>query len=133
MANIQIVYLKRYCEQMWDKFTGQCYSDAAEDLGCPRFCCREKYDDEEGITHIPKYSCIYATYKKAFKGMTVKNYELEENCDDIEDEFFDTMTLSTKNYEYDCIKVTIDGECIYDNSDWMQPYEIYQHGETPKI
>ena len=116
MTDIQICYLERYCEKS-QKIIGQCYSDAAKDLECRNFICREKYVDENGIIFTSFSSCAHAKYKEIYKGMNIKNYKLEKN-DDIEDEYFGTMTLETRNRIYACTKVILNNTCIFQSNKW---------------
>lgn len=65
---------------------------------------------------MPSRDCIYAKFKYIYKGMSVKNYELQE-LDDPYNPHLNCMTLETRNRIYCCekvIKVILDGKCIYD-------------------
>ena len=107
MAEIQIIYREGYCEMMCGNFCTQCYTQWASDLGCNMF---NEGKHEEDV--IPFGDCIHAKFKYIYKGMNVKNYELEE-FQDIYNSHLDCMTLETRNKIYECEKVILDGKCIY--------------------
>lgn len=107
MAEIKIIYRKGYCEMMGGFFCKQCYTECASDLGCNMF---NEGKHEEDV--IPFGDCIHAKFKYIYKGMNVKNYELEE-LQDTYNPHLNCMTLETINKIYECAKVILDGKCIY--------------------
>lgn len=107
MAEIKIIYRKGYCEMMGAFFCRQCYTECASDLGCNMF---NEGKHEEDV--IPFGDCIHAKFKYIYKGMNVKNYELEE-LQDTYNLHLNCMMLKTRNKIYECEKVILDGKCIY--------------------
>lgn len=106
MAEIQIIYREEYCEMRSDNICYQCHTEDADEVGCRMF------NEGKHENVIPFGDCIYAKFKYIYKGMSVKNYELEE----FHDPFYpnlDCMMLKTRNKIYDCEKVILDGKCIY--------------------
>ena len=110
MAEIQIVYREGYCDFdcMGTEYNTQCHTQCAADTGC-------KFFNEGEHLHnvIPFGDCIHAKFKYIYKGMSVKNYELQE-LDDPYNPHLNCMTLETRNRIYFCEKVILDGKCIYD-------------------
>lgn len=111
MAEIQIIYRKEYCKMRGSDFCTQCYTACASDLGCNMF---NEGKQEKNV--IPFGDCIYAGFKYIYKGMNVKNYELEEFQDPY-NPHLNCMMLETRNKSYECEKVIIDGKCIYNEYD----------------
>ena len=104
MADIEIVYRKRACDFREKTLCEQCFTDFAGDIGCRMF-----YGDETGC-------CIHAKYEYVYKGWSGKRYEMQEyhNIYYFEE---DCMEVVLGNQSYDCVKVTLNGKCIYNNYD----------------
>ncbi len=51
-------------------------------------------------------------FKYIYKGMSIKNYELEED-DDLYNPHLNCMMLKTRNDLYQCEKVVLNGNIIY--------------------
>ena len=119
MAEIQIVYRKGYCDCECAVYDTQCHTQCAEDLGCRNFNDGKREDtfiNDQRVIHIPFGDCIFARFKTIHKGMSLKNYELEE-LDDPYNPHLSCMVLKTRNAVYFCEKVILDGKCIYDVSE----------------
>lgn len=61
---------------------------------------------------IPFGDCIYANFKYIYKGMSIKNYELEADEDPF-NPHLNCMMLKTRNDLYPCEKVVLNGKVIY--------------------
>ena len=108
MAEIKIKQKEYYCEKASDKFCTQCLTEYAMDVGCKHY--GEIYTERH---IIPFGDCIYADYKYKYRGLSVKNYEVEEFKDNY-NPHLDCAIVKTRNAVYDnCVKVEIDGECVY--------------------
>ncbi len=117
MAEIQIVYRKGYCECCGSDYDTQCHTQSAGDLGCRMFNDwnqEETFENSQRIRSIPFGDCIHAKFKYIHKGMSLKNYKLEE-LDDPYNPHLNCMELKTRNVVYFCEKVILDGNCIYDD------------------
>lgn len=108
MAEIEIIYRKGYCECMGGDYCTQCHTQCAGDLGCTMY---NEGEHEENV--IPFGDCIFAKFKRIYKGITIKNYELEEVID-YYNPHLNCMILRTKNAVYECEKVILNGKVIYD-------------------
>lgn len=116
MAEIQIVYRQGYCDCYNTNYCAECHTQDAINLGCRMFNDgKQESTIENGhlIIHIPFGDCKYAKFKYIYKGMSLKNYELEE-LDDYFNPHLNCMILETRNSIYYCEKVILDGKCIYD-------------------
>lgn len=116
MAEIQIVYREGYCDCEGADYCTQCHTQCAGNLGCRMFNGGKQEDtfkNGQRVIRIPFGDCIYAKFKYIYKGMSVKNYELQE-LDDPYNPHLNCMTLETRNRIYCCEKVILDGKCIYD-------------------
>lgn len=107
MAEIEIIYREGYCKCSGDRYCTQCHTECAEDLGCSMF---NDGKHEENV--IPFGDCIHAKFEYAYKGMSVKNYELKA-CDDLYNPHLNCMLLETRNGSYQCEKVVLNGKVIY--------------------
>lgn len=109
MADIEIIYREGYCECdcMGTKYNTQCHTQCAGDLGCGCFS-----DGKQRPNVIPFGDCIHAMFKYKYKGMSIKNYELEEE-DDPYNPHLNCMMLKTRNNWYECEKVVLNGKVIY--------------------
>lgn len=111
MADIQIVYwAKDYCDFNLDDYCMQCHTQDAEYLGCKYFL------PADTGTVIPFGDCSRAKVKYNIKGWTGKNYEMEEFTDPY-NPHLDCMQVTLGRTTYDCVKVILDGKCIYNNYD----------------
>ena len=108
MAEIQIVYREGYCDCNEAVYNTQCHTMAGEDLGCRMFD-----NGEVDCNVVPFGDCAHAKFRYIYKGLSVKNYELEE-LDDPYNPHLNCMVLKTRSKRYYCEKVILDGECIYD-------------------
>lgn len=106
MAEIEIIYREGYCEYMNGNYCAQCHT-AAGNHGCPMF---NEGEHEKNV--FPLGDCIHAMFKYKYKGMSIKNYELEKD-DDPYNPHLNCMTLETRNALYSCEKVILNGEIIY--------------------
>ena len=107
MAEIEIIYREGYCECMGGDYDTQCHTQCAEDLGCKMF---NEGKHEKNV--IPFGDCVHAVFKYKYKGMSIKNYELEELIDDY-NPHLNCMMLKTRNDWYECEKVVLNGKVIY--------------------
>jgi hypothetical protein len=112
MAYIQIEYEEGYCSKgMSKEYCMQCNTEAASDLGCKYFDNGEE-KNHQGVRVIPYGDCIHALTRKKYKGMSVKNYEIEET-EDTYNKLDNCMELTTRGKTYYCSKVVLDGVLIY--------------------
>lgn len=117
MADIQIVYIANgWCDYNCSDYCMQCHTGAAEDLGCKYFIPADAGISENGKRVIPFGDCSRANIKYNFKGWTGKNYEMEEFSDPY-NPHLDYMQVTLGKKTYDCVKVVLDGKCIYNNYD----------------
>ena len=122
MAEIQIVYREGFCGYYaeyygWHNvFSLQCYTVCAGDVGCRGYSDGGKRYDDDGIEIIPTGDCVYACWKYKYKGWSGKNYEIEELHDPYNPQL-DCMRVKLGRTEYDCVKVILNGECIYNDYD----------------
>ena len=108
MAEIKIKQKEYYCIYYSDKFCTQCLTECGEDVGCSYY-----FDGKTEPNVIPFGDCVYADYKYKYRGLSVKNYEVEEYEDDY-NPHLNCAIVKTRNAVYDnCVKVEIDGECVY--------------------
>ena len=118
MADIQIVYREGFCSH-WsegDSFCIQCYTSCAGDMGCKFYSDGGKKTDADGLVIIPFGDCVYADWKYKYKCWSGKNYEMEEEHDPY-NPHLDSMCVRLGKTEYDCVKVILDGKCIYNEYD----------------
>lgn len=106
MADIQIVYREGHCRYNQRDYNTQCHTLAA-DFGCKYFC-----KHEDGY-------CDRAEFIYIYKGWTGKRYKLEEVRDPY-NPWLDRMDVTLGNRTYDCVKVTLDGKCIFNEFDTEQ-------------
>jgi hypothetical protein len=118
MAEIQIVYRHYFCDciEFEDEFIDQCLTGAARDYGCKGFSNGGITSDEEGRLIIPFGDCVHAQWDYRYKGWVGKRYEMEE-IKDAYNPHLDCMRVRLGKTEYDCDKVTLNGECIYNNGE----------------
>lgn len=110
MANIQMIYREGYCDSSWcgqEKYCAQCHTYAAEDLGCQMF---DEGKHEPNV--VPFGDCTYAKFRRIYKGVTTKNYTIEP-FEDTYNLHLNCMLVTVGKKVYECEKVSIDGECIY--------------------
>lgn len=107
MADIEIIYREGYCELMGNDYCMQCHTQCAGDLGCRMF---NEGKHEKNV--IPFGDCIYAVFENKYKGMSIKNYALEEVKDPY-NPHLNCMMLKTRNNLYQCEKVVLNGKIIY--------------------
>ena len=115
MADIQIVYRDGYCEiaecncDVIGNYCTQCHTQAAEDLGC-------KYYDEgsHDANVIPFGDCIHALFRRKYKGIVAKKYDIEP-FEDNYNMHLNCMAVTAGRKTYYCDKVILNGKCIYNN------------------
>ena len=127
MADIQIVYRVGYCAHHNDEeYSYTCHTSYAKDFsGCRGF----SYGDNKGgveftvdgkpFSFVPYGDCAYAKYIYKYKGWTGKRYEIEPYENNFSPEL-DCMIVTIGNKQYDCVKVILDGKCIYNILDDKQ-------------
>lgn len=112
MAEIQIVYREGYCTHpncfVSENYTDQCQMCCAEDAGCKGYDSGKREEDA-----IPFGNCIHATWKAKYKGVSVKNYQMEK-YEDAYNPHMNCMIVTIGKTNYACTKVKLDGKCIYD-------------------
>lgn len=117
MAEIQIVYwADGWCDYNRPDYCMQCHTMAAEDMGCKYFIPDGPTVTEDGKKIIPFGDCARANIKYNRKGWSGKNYEMEEFSDPY-NPHLDYMQVTLGRTTYDCVKVILDGKCIYNNYD----------------
>lgn len=115
MADIQIVYREYYCYCDRLEHCTQCHTEYAKDVGCSSYNDGEAYIiREDGRKVIPFGDCWYARIRHKYKGLSAKKYEIEP----FEDAFnprFNCMLVRIGKNEYECDRVILNGECIYND------------------
>lgn len=112
MANIQIQWIETSCSYNCSDFNTQCCTECANDLGCLHF---DNGQSECADNEIPFGDCKNVIYKKRYKGITTRQYEMEER-EDIFNPHLSCMIVKVGRNVFHCTKVTLDGVCIYQNS-----------------
>ena len=110
MANIQMIYRKGYCDASWcnqEEYCAVCHTSGAGTLGCQTFD-EGKHEPNEH----PFGNCIYAKFRMIYKGVTTKNYIIEP-FEDIYNMHLNCMLVTVGKKVYECEKVILDGQCIY--------------------
>lgn len=129
MADVQIVYREPYCDD-WrchEEFCMQCYTDAcARDLGCDGYKSPKPYTDEHGNRVLPLSVCENAKYRYVYMGWTGKKYEMAEERDNMTPEL-DCMDVWLGSRNYKCVKVILNGKCIFNEFD---AEEVKQDGQS---
>lgn len=115
MADIEIVYRIGHCAENCPDYDLDCHSNHADFTGCSRYISLNPYYDN-GRLIIPVGDCSKAVFEYKRKGWTGKRYEMEEVHDDF-DPGIDYMEVTIGNRIYNCVKVILDGKCIYNNYD----------------
>lgn len=110
MAEIQIVYREGYCDFSQPGYSLQCHMECC-DNGCRYF-----YGDEKEPNVIPFGDCKRASFHYKYKGWSGKRYEIEE-CFDPYNPHLDSMLVTLGKTTYDCVKVILDGKCIFNEFD----------------
>lgn len=111
MADIEIVYREYSCDYNPGEFCTQCLTCCAGDMGCRYF-----YEGDHKANEIPFGNCEHYDTKYKYKGWSGKRYEIEE-CNDPYNPHLDGMLVTLGNHEYDCVKVILNGKCIYNEYD----------------
>lgn len=107
MANIQIIFREGYCDTYDGEYCCQCHTGAAGDLGCSRFSNGKREPNK-----LPFGNCVHAKFRMIYKGVTTKNYTIEP-FEDTYNLHLNCMLVTVGKKVYECEKVSIDGECIY--------------------
>ena len=134
MADIEIVYRMPYCEHdlaAIKDFNTQCFTCVANNTGCKYFNDGGKKESViNGIKTIviPFGDCIYAKFKYIYKGWSGRRYEMEEQKDP-HNPHLDSMKVMLGNKVYDCVKVTLNGKCIYNEYDDEAEEENHDRNE----
>lgn len=133
MAEIQIVYRYYFCEYPWceDDFNIFCLTSSARDTTCREFSDGGIEYTEDGVKIIPNGDCIHAKWEYRYKGWVGKRYEIEEYKDTY-DPYLSCMRVKLGNKEYDCVKVILNGECIFNNEAEMKEHECEKGGPPGK-
>lgn len=120
MADIQIVYRGGFCEyHNEEEYCQMCHTSYAKECGgCRSFA----YGDNSGgiefsidgkpFSVVPFGDCAHAKYNYKYKGWTGKRYEIEQDEHGLTPEL-DCMLVTLGSKQYDCVKVILDGKCIY--------------------
>ena len=115
MAEIQIAYREYYCLLDSPEHCMQCHTAAAEDMGCRNYDDGEKYRiREDGARVIPFGDCYYARIRHIYKGLCAKNYTIEP-FEDTYNPHLNCMNVTVGKSTYDCDRVILNGECIYND------------------
>lgn len=103
MAEIEIVYRYYYCDSndLDELHCSQCHSCCADGMGCKEF--KGGYDEP----------CEHAKYKKVYKGISCKNYEISK-CDYTFDPWLNCVEVKIGKKVYDCERVVLNGNTIYE-------------------
>lgn len=114
MAEIQMVYRDYICDAVYGggykEHCMQCHTEAAGDLGCRGY----KHEDvPENV--IPCSACVHAIEMRCYKGVSTKRYEMHE-FEDSYNPWLNCMHVIIGKGEYDCEKVVLDGQVIYDKT-----------------
>ena len=112
MAEIQMTYRVGRCRMqecgLGTNYCEQCHTSLAEDTGC-RYFNAYVYDSP----NIRPYGdCVHAVFDTKWKGVSTKNYEIEEINDNFYPEF-DCALVHIGKKVYECTKVILDGVRIY--------------------
>ena len=113
MADIEIVYRVGYCDDcIYSKnYNTQCHTCVAEDMSCKGY---SNGVHNENVIHFG--DCVNARFKYIRKGWTGKRYEMEEMNDDY-NPHLNCMEVILGNTLYYCVKVVLNGKCIYNEYD----------------
>lgn len=112
MYEIQMVYRDGgRCTCGCDEYNMQCHTVAGEDVDCQCFCHPNHKPNE-----IPFGDCIHAVFQYCYKGLTTKTYEMEP-FEDPYNWHLNCMMVTVRGRTYDCEKVILNGECIYNTFD----------------
>ena len=123
MAEIEIVYLKGYCDCEMPFYDEGCHSEFASEVGKGCDCsCFDAGGDKgsdmvnmgDGCIGFTHGNCINAKYHYCHKGCTTKKYEIHTDCYDRET---DSTQVTIGNKTYDCVKVKLNGKCIFNSYD----------------
>lgn len=120
MADIEIVYREPYCDSSWWAepacFETQCFTGCAGDMGCKWYSDGGRKINEHGRIEIPFGNCIHAKFKYKYKGWNGKKYEIEK-VEDPNNPHLDYMEVYLGSERYECVKVILNGKCIYNEYD----------------
>ena len=114
MATIQMKYREGYCDIAYTHgcyYSEQCHTAVAEDSGC-RYFNDGSYTKKDGTKVIGYGPCIHAYFKTIYKGVSGKNYEMEEYTNDY-NPWLNCMIVTIGKREYECTEVILDGKQIY--------------------
>ena len=115
MAEIQIVYREGYCAYRLPCYNTGCHTECASDMRCKSFYQKEEVS-ENGLKVIPFGDCDRAKFHYKYKGWSGKRYEIEE-CFDPYNPHLDCMLVTLGKTTYECVKVILDGKCIFNEFD----------------
>lgn len=115
MGVIQMKYREGHCDMSYDlidtNYSGQCHTVVAECGGC-RYYSDGSYTKDDGTKVIGCGVCIHAYFKTLYKGVSVKNYEMEE-YEDSYNPWLNCMLVTIGKRTYECDEVILDGKLIY--------------------
>jgi len=117
MANIEIIYRKKWCligtDPTSKKFRNACFDpECAHDV-CEYFSADHTWMKKNGLDCLRSdfSPCASAYVKYVYKGWTGKKYEIEQMSDD---GLGDYMLVTLGNQTYECERVSLNGKCIFD-------------------
>lgn len=115
MGVIQMKYREGHCDMCYDlidtNYSEQCHTAVAECGGC-RYFSDGSYTKDDGTKVIGCGACIHAYFKTIYKGVSVKNYEMEE-YEDVWNPWLSCMLVTIGKKTYECEEVILDGKLIY--------------------
>lgn len=116
MAEIQMVYREGYCDYTRGEYCIQCHTACAHDSGCRYYYEGVTENDANGVLLIPFGDCLRAKFMYKYKGWIGKRYDIEELSDQY-NPHLDCMIVRIGGRRYECVKVVLDGKCIYNEYD----------------
>ena len=107
MAELEIIYREALrCAHNSSELCEQCISCLARDMPCSQYS--ECDNGEDG--------CDNAYFDYAYKGLNTKKYDIREHYDGYSPRV-SCMVVTVGKHSYDCEKVTLNRECIYNMYD----------------
>ena len=126
MADIEMVYREGKCNKDMSCYDGFCHLTVADDMkgDCKSF---RKIDYNEA-TH-PAGICRHVRFDYIYKGWTGKRYEIKKCDSDPYNPHLDCMLVTLGKTTYECVKVILNGDCIYNEYDKEPDEEEYEEYE----
>ena len=100
MAQLYLEWYEYSCELHCNDFEGQCATGAAECLGCKKFL-RSVFN-----------SCVFCRGDRVTKMIIADSFTSREIKDPY-NPHLNNMRVDVNGKVYHCVRVTVDGECIY--------------------